>query len=160
MKRLLNTDRQRFLLSVMDLSVVALIASLLIYAYHKAVEDPERYLRGVSVIISDARYPADPAIIYDRTVVKDFYGQWVIKVINVDQFLDVACHGTGESYFEKGPKTMKMELSRFTKLESCKDLPVGTYLARIHWIINQDPDTILSYTTNNFTIYDEPLLLK
>lgn len=136
-----------------DLAAVA----LLVFAFSEAamflrqhLRDPEDWMRVNRIAIPDHAAGTDPAVLYDRTVLRPFTAVWFVELrrLEPDAPAHTVCAASGESLYEPEEAVGTLPLSEYFGARCV--LPPGRYLARTLWRLENGLS--LRHSTDPFTV--------
>lgn len=133
-----------------------------IYSYMVSVKNaapPTEWFAVKDISVPDFVQGDDPPVIYNRQILKPFYGDWSVEIHGTNESTDYAiCAGSGSAYYEPKenlPDT-GVSMSWFFGYEAWKgcSLNDGQYVLQTHWKIRPIgyPEKEYSMTSNIFRV--------
>ncbi len=115
-----------------DLAAVVMLGLLTVNWYMTRPVPVSEIYTVEQVYVTDYKVGVDPIVVYDRTVLKSFVGEWFASVYPMNSNFAV-CAGQGKHHYNPIDEPINITLSWYLD-ERC-DLPVGEYLMRTVWSI-------------------------
>lgn len=126
-----------------DILGIAGIVFLVTVQMASITERAEDWMIVNKVYVPDFYVGEDPEIIYDRTVVKAFFGRWNVKIYDAETTIPV-CSSQGTNLYEPIDYPVGVTLSWYLG-KQC-NLKPGRYLMRSIWVVG---DGLMARNTSN-----------
>lgn len=124
----------------LTLAVVVVYFAGNIQQRHRASVSPQRWLSVSSVYVPDHKRGGNPTITYDRTILEEFTGFWIVEVQRKtpEGLFTLECSGSGVNDYEPVDFIPNNQVSfEWFVGTRCKDIPAGEYRLRSSWTLKR-----------------------